>query len=319
MPGRLRALRRQRGAVRANEDPAGGTSPGRSKRAVAGVRARVDDTRHRLESQRSTSRTVDSVFRWVQLQGEAGGALLAGAIAFRIFLFLLPLVLTVVTGLGNGADLAGADARHLARTFGMGGLAASAVQSGATSSSTARWVTFGLALFALILGARNLLRVLLVTHGLIWRVPTRKGAHLTVLGLLMIALFPAATQVLRLVYRTRSTSVVVWLAAVVLFTVVPALIWLLASVLLFPRPEPSTWRDLLPGALVFGVGIEALHIATVVWFAPYLTNKSQTYGAIGAALAILVWAYVLGRVVTGAVALNAVLWRTSARHPPAEK
>jgi uncharacterized BrkB/YihY/UPF0761 family membrane protein len=67
------------------------------------------------------------------------------------------------------------------------------------------------------------------------------------------------------------------------------------------------------------VGVGILHVATVVWFAPYLDAKSQTYGAIGAAVAILVWAYLLGRVATAAPTLNAVLWRTSSRRvgPPA--
>jgi uncharacterized BrkB/YihY/UPF0761 family membrane protein len=79
----------------------------------------------------------------------------------------------------------------------------------------------------------------------------------------------------------------------------------------FPRLEGTSWRDLLPGSLLFGVGVGMLHAATVVWFAPYLQAKSQTYGAIGAAVAILVWAYLLGRVATAAPALNAVLWRMS--------
>jgi uncharacterized BrkB/YihY/UPF0761 family membrane protein len=313
MAGRLHALRRRRRTAIPAGESDGTVRPKGARRSVsaraAAVRARVDDTRQRLESQRPTNWAVDSAFRWVQLQSEAGGALLAGAIAFRIFLFLLPCVLAVVTGLGIGADLAHTDARDVARTFGMAGLAATAVQSGATTSSTARWVTFGFALFALVLGARNLLRALLVMHGLIWRVPVAKRRHLTGISLLAIAIFLAGTQVLRLVYGTRTVSILVWVVAVALFTVVPAAMWLLGSLVLFPRAEGTSWRDLVPGAVLFGVGVEGLHIATIVWFAPYLQSKSQTYGAIGAALAILVWAYLLGRVVTAAVALNAVLWR----------
>jgi uncharacterized BrkB/YihY/UPF0761 family membrane protein len=47
---------------------------------------------------------------------------------------------------------------------------------------------------------------------------------------------------------------------------------------------------------------------TVVWIANSLESKSQTYGALGAALTILLWAYLLGRLITAAAALNTVLW-----------
>ena len=65
---------------------------------------------------------------------------------------------------------------------------------------------------------------------------------------------------------------------------------------------------MLPGALLFGIGVQALHIVTVVWIARSLESKSETYGALGAALTILLWAYLLGRLITASAALNVVLW-----------
>jgi uncharacterized BrkB/YihY/UPF0761 family membrane protein len=259
---------------------------------------------------------VDAAFNWVQLQADAGGPLLAGAIAFRIFLFLLPFVFVIVIGLGLGADAVQADPRHVARFFGMAGLAASAVQSGADSSAATRWVTFILATAALVLGARNLTRALVVTHLLLWRVPARKVPHLTRTSVALIAVVIAATAVLGLLARARSASPAAWLAGLVLLIVISSGTWAAASILLFPRSEGTTWRHVLPGSLLFGVGIAILHIATVVWFAPYLQSKSQTYGAIGAALAILLWAYLLGRLITSAAAINAVLWHTHSPPPP---
>jgi hypothetical protein len=51
------------------------------------------------------------------------------------------------------------------------------------------------------------------------------------------------------------------------------------------------------GCAVFvGVGVQLLHFATVYWITDLLASKSETYGAIGAALAILFWAHLLGRV-----------------------
>lgn len=280
------------------------------------MRARLDDTRERLEAQRPADTRVDAAFRWVQLQSEAGGALLAGALAFRLFLFLLPFAFAILMTLGIGADIADANPRQVARSFGMAGLAASAVQSSAGTTVTARWWTLSLTVFALVLASRNLLRALLLTHALIWRIPAVKARHPTVSGLLLTGGLLVGTFLLRIVYGWEDSSFVGWVIGLVLFTTVPAGIWLLCSLRVFPHPPDVTWRTVLPGALVFGIGIEALHVATILWFAPYLEAKSQTYGAIGAALAILVWAYLLGRLVTAAAALNAVLHHLPRR--PAE-
>ena len=324
MAGLPRALRWRRHptvsvAESPNEDPNIAFRHGAGHRSLsaraAGMRARAEGTRDRLEAQRPTNPLVDAAFRWVQLQNETGGPLLAGAIAFRIFLFLLPCVFVVVLGLGIGADIADADPRDVARSFGMPGLVATAVQAGATSSAATRWVTFSLAVLALILGARNLLRALLVTHALLWRVPPEKVRHLTSASMAVIGTFYAGTLLLRLVYGSQSASIAVWVVGLVLFTGVPAGIWLVCSLMLFPHSRGVTWRDVLPGSLLFGVGVELLHLTTVLWFAPYLQAKSQTYGSIGAALAILIWAYLLGRLVTAAAAVNAVLWRRSSPRP----
>jgi uncharacterized BrkB/YihY/UPF0761 family membrane protein len=271
------------------------------------ARARIDDTRTRLEAQRPTNRGIDTVFRWVQLQIDAGAALIAGAIAFRIFLFLLPWVFVVVFGLGVGSDAVGADPRTVARSLGMTGLAATAVNTAATTSALTRWVTFALALVGLALGAWNLLRVLLVSHALIWRIPITRPRNMTLSALSIVGVVLLSNLLMGLLARTR-TGLTEWIAGIVLLTVVAAGLWMAGSLRVFPHPEDVTWRGVLPGALLFAFGVELLHVVTVVWFAPYLQSKSETYGAIGAAVAILLWAYLLGRVITAAAALNAVMW-----------
>ena len=46
------------------------------------------------------------------------------------------------------------------------------------------------------------------------------------------------------------------------------------------------------------MGVEALHIFTVVWIVRSFESKSETYGAIGGSLSILLWAYFLGRILS---------------------
>ena len=53
------------------------------------------------------------------------------------------------------------------------------------------------------------------------------------------------------------------------------------------------------------------------WITRVIESKSETYGAIGAALGILFWAYLLGRILAGAAILNAGRVAAAARAPPA--
>ena len=68
------------------------------------------------------------------------------------------------------------------------------------------------------------------------------------------------------------------------------------------------------------LGLEALHLVTVYWIAPEVEHKTDTYGAIGFALALLLWAYLLGRLITSAAVVNETLWtryqRRRHHHPP---
>jgi uncharacterized BrkB/YihY/UPF0761 family membrane protein len=82
---------------------------------------------------------------------------------------------------------------------------------------------------------------------------------------------------------------------------------------------PHGTRDrlgLLPGAVTFAVGVEVLHFVTVVWFPREMESKSALYGALGAALVLLLWAYLLGRLITFAASLNAAIERRRTFEPP---
>ena len=67
-------------------------------------------------------------------------------------------------------------------------------------------------------------------------------------------------------------------------------------------------RELLPGALLVAVGHLLVQIAVIFYFAPRLGRSEETYGAFGTAATMLVWLYVLSRLITVAAFLNATLW-----------
>lgn len=72
-------------------------------------------------------------------------------------------------------------------------------------------------------------------------------------------------------------------------------------------------RELLPVAAVAAVGHALVNVAVVFYFAPKLGDSEETYGAFGAAATMLVWLYVLARLVTGAAFLNATVWERRRR------
>ena len=272
-------------------------------RAVGGI----ERTRKRLEAARPNSRLLDAAFRAFERDIAAGGGVLAGAVAFRIFLFLVPYTFLLVCVFGVGASAADRDPGSLARDAGIGGLAAKAMGSVGDLSTTQRVVSLVVAGFALLLATRALLKVLRIVHALIWHTRAGKPEKPTRAVAVLIGVVTLALGISVLVGKLRGASFLLGLVATLLFVAVPFALWLLVSWFM-PRPAELPWTALLPGAVFFGVGLEILHVVTVYWIARQVESKTDTYGALGFALALLLWAYLLGRVVTSATVINESLW-----------
>jgi uncharacterized BrkB/YihY/UPF0761 family membrane protein len=270
---------------------------------------RIESTRVRLEDARPNSRVIDTVFRAFERDVATGGGVLSAAVAFRIFLFLVPFVFFLVVAFGYTSEATNGSATGLSRSMGIGGLIAKSVKGAADLSGGQRLTALFVSAFALFLGSRAAVKVLRITHGLIWRVPipklrspTRAAGIFT--GFIVIALLTSA-----LVGWLRSQSLLLGIFGVVVWLAVPFGLWLLVSLYL-PRAD-CPWWALLPGAAVCAIGAELLHVATIYWFSYEIQKKSDTYGAIGVSLALLLWAYLLGRIITASAAVNAAFWYRS--------
>ena len=82
--------------------------------------------------------------------------------------------------------------------------------------------------------------------------------------------------------------------------------WLGISWLL-PHAKNIPWTALIPGSLLFGLIIWAMHLLTVFYFARKISHASDTYGAIGSAIGILLALYLVGRAMSASAVLNATL------------
>ncbi len=50
-----------------------------------------------------------------------------------------------------------------------------------------------------------------------------------------------------------------------------------------------------------------LQLLTTYWIGHLVARKTSTYGAVGIALAVLLWVYILGRIMVGSAGPNAAL------------
>jgi uncharacterized BrkB/YihY/UPF0761 family membrane protein len=273
---------------------------------VAHLRQRAERTKAGIEARREDSASIATALEALERDAQSGGGVLAAAVAFRLFMFLVPYAFVMVTGFGLASTAVGQNPGDAARSAGIGGLFATAVASTSTPSLANRLIALTVGGFALALTARSLVGVLWVVHRLIWRVqPLRKPtpwAPLILVGFVTV-LFGMAD----LFAFIGSQSLGLRIVAFFLTILVSGGAWFLASWLL-PRDDCALWA-LLPGALIVGVGVGVLQILTTTYVVHVVTRKSDLYGAIGIALALLLWTYFAGRLLTASIAANASLWK----------
>src|ERR671937_1924735 len=91
------------------DDPVTQSRMDRLKAEQARALDRIESTRKKIEAKRPESRFLDTAFGAFEHDVAAGGGVLAGAVAFRVFLFLVPYVFVIVTLFGLGASASDQD------------------------------------------------------------------------------------------------------------------------------------------------------------------------------------------------------------------
>jgi membrane protein len=283
-------------------EPVAAAEPTRRER----IRRWVQGRQEQLEAARGTSPTVGFAFDAFSYDTDTGAPVLAAALAFRVFLFQVPYVCVFVIGAGFLADWTGRDVESFFHGRGITRLTAESVLGAADLSGWARLTALVVAAYALFLSARSFVKVLMIVHALVWDTPRTKLKNATRAALGFIALVTVLVALSIVAVEIRDRFALGGLLALALYTVAPFTVWWYVSTWLPHRECPLI--ALAPGALLFAVGAEILHIVTVIWFPHHLESKSDVYGAIGISLALLLWAYLLGRLMTLAAVLNAALW-----------
>jgi uncharacterized BrkB/YihY/UPF0761 family membrane protein len=287
----------------------------RAKLRKAALQARAQEVAERAEAARADHRTLDAMFEAVGRDVEVGGGIIAGALAYRFFIWLLPFGLVLVAGLGIAADAAGESPVEAAKTLGLAGIVSQSIASAASGSG--RWYALLVGVPILFYVTRSVLRALIGAHRLVWTDlraaaprPTPK-ATARLLGLLL-----AFFVLTGLAGAARAWSIGVGIVVTLLVVVPYTGFWLLVTMRLPHRD--ADWKALLPGALAFGIGIELIQIFTAFVIAPMSLTKQGTYGALGIAAALLFGLYLIARLMVGAAVLNATLWDRKLESLPGE-
>jgi uncharacterized BrkB/YihY/UPF0761 family membrane protein len=277
---------------------------------IAAADARAERVRVRAQDERQRHGSVDAAFEMVDRDGEVGGGIIAGALAYRLFIWLLPLTLVAVAGLGIAADASSESPGSAARSLGLSGLVSASVADAAEGSG--RWYALLIGVPVLVYTTRSVLRALIGAHRLVWtdvRASAPRATLVETLRLLALLLcFPVIT--------TTANAARAWSTApgvlVSLFAVVPfAGVWLLITMRLPHRG--ADWKALIPGALFFALGAEVLQAVIAYAIAPYSIAKQGTYGVLGAAAALLFALYLVSRLVVASAVLGATLWERRRR------
>jgi uncharacterized BrkB/YihY/UPF0761 family membrane protein len=291
--------------------PEHGKRPSRARLWILAMQERGHRYADRAQAERTHHSSVDAVFEMVDRDAEVAGGIIAGALAYRLFIWLLPLGLVAVVGLGIAADASSESPQKTASEIGLLGLVTTSIAE--ASESTNRYYALAIGIPILIYVSRSVLRVLIGSHRLVWRdlraaVPKpTMTATLKLLGfwLLLFLAYGLSRAV------GKHTSGFVGVIVTLVMTLPYAAIWLLVSMRLPHRG--AAWTALVPGALVFGVGLEVIHVAAVYFIAPYSLAKQGTYGALGLAAVLLLGLFFFSRLIVGAAIINATLWERRVR------
>jgi uncharacterized BrkB/YihY/UPF0761 family membrane protein len=267
------------------------------------LRERADETWRRVEASRSSNAGVDTAFRVYERDRDRLGPLLAAAVAFRLFLFLVPYVAFFVI-------LAGVFSveRKDLEAAGLGGVTAQTITDVSAQPLWSRILTLLIVAWALLLAARAMVKALRLIYAAAWELGRPVFRDTTKAALVFLGLTTATTTVTGLARQTREEADAAgWVVTILAVFAVYLATWLVACLLL-PHAEEATWKAMLPGAVLFALGAQLFHLVVVIWLAPRVDNATARYGALGIAILILGGVYLIGRLVVAAAFLNATMW-----------
>jgi membrane protein len=234
---------------------------------------------------------------------EVGGTLLAGALAFRIFIWLLPCCLLLAAAAGF-SQTSNRSPEELTTDLGMSPLTANMLGQVGEQAEHGRYVTAIVGLLLMMWAGLALGRAMDRVHDRIWQSRADRGPRATTARaarynsvLLLVVIGNLVGPVV--VATTGQPPAVISLPSLMCYVV--------GGVVLLSPEWPPPWRSAWPGAVLIAVGTEGLHLVAVLYLPGRLARASELYGTFGVAASILLWLALMARFFVFGQVLNAVL------------
>ena len=279
-----------------------------------GLRALVERSRERFADEQSRVNEliekhhdrplIDVGLRIYERDREAAGTIVGSALAFRLFLFFVPLTLFVVGALGFLTQWIEAD--DVNDAAGLGGTIAAQINTALSQPDSTRWIATLVGLIGTAWAGRSLSKVMMSASCLSWRLPVTTKASVRVIGAVvgLVATIVIVATVVNLFRRDHGLAIagVSILAAVAVYGIA----WMVMSMLL-----PRATRDpgaLLPGAVVVGAVLAGMQAVAQLYLPDKLERASALYGALATTLVTLGTFFLVGRAMVFGMSLDAVIY-----------
>jgi uncharacterized BrkB/YihY/UPF0761 family membrane protein len=268
-----------------------------------------DEAARRVDQLRERNALVDAALEAGDLDRRRAGSLLAGGIAFRVFLWLLPAALFVAALVGLVRPTGAASPERVAQSLGLAASVASTVKEATRQSDQGAATLMAIGIVLMLYASMSLVRALRIAHVLAWEEPFRRRPGLPRDGAIFSAALVSTLAIEAGITALRQHDPALSLILIPMTFAITGGLWLGLSLLL-PHAH-ANWRALLPGAALFAIGHALLQVATVYYLAPKLTRAPALYGSLGSAATLLLWLFLVARIVVASAFLNATLWRRS--------
>jgi uncharacterized BrkB/YihY/UPF0761 family membrane protein len=277
---------------------------GALQRATAWAHERAEQLGSWFVEQRERVTIVDVGADVYERDKEAGATLLGSALALRLFLFFVPLLLVIVglAGVFGGRS----DGSVVSESAGVSGTLANYIDDAFRQSGQTPWIALAVGLFGMATAGRSLTRALVLSSALSWQLGGKQRTPVRAIGV-VTGLFVGLALSASIMNRIRQTAgVAVTSVSMVGLFGIYFVVWLLLFQAL-PRRTTDPGAS-LPGAAVGAAVMVGLQAVTQFYLPHQLDSASQMYGGLGVLVAFLGWFFFIGRAIAFSFALNAVIY-----------
>ena len=263
-------------------------------------RAVVERLRAALDAAREAVPALDLVWEFALRFRRRNGTVLAGYIAYRLFVWLVPMLLVLVAGVG----FSNATILDLVRYATQYEVSSETARDAVEQAARGRVAALAIGLGALAWTTLGLVRGVHYAFAQAWGMKISPRKHLLRdVGYFLLAATALVLLLLAIGALQRQGPVFALLGSTGSIVLVGAS--LLGVCLTMPR-RTTRLVDLVPGVVAGTVGVAALQVFAAVYLPDRIARSSALYGGVGVALGLLFYLFLIAYLLVGMAFVNSV-------------